>query len=195
MDIVKTGECINCAVCIEVCPRKNTGYTIFGKKISPYVASAIALVLMTGALILLPTINFSSDSSIALPDSTTSVVSTTPNPKASSGTTTNPANTTPAATTKSTTGQKYTDGTYSGTGFGYQSQIAVSVTIKSDKITNIQIVSQNDTPEYFRRSNPLIPNRIKSLQTTNIDVFTGATYSAKGITSAVENALSKALVK
>ncbi|MFU8794871.1 MAG: FMN-binding protein, partial [Dethiobacteria bacterium] len=44
-------------------------------------------------------------------------------------------------------------------------------------------------PEYFRESNPLIPERIIEEQSLDIDTSTGATFSAKGIVQAVLNAL------
>lgn len=89
----------------------------------------------------------------------------------------------------------YKDGTYQGTGTGFQGKITVKVTIKYSKITQIQIVkNEKDDAAYFNRALGVIDNII-ALQRTDVDVVSGATYSSNGIIEAVKNALKKALVK
>ena len=43
---------------------------------------------------------------------------------------------------------------------GYRPDLKVEVTIKSDVITSIEIISSNETPSFFSRVETLIPNRI-----------------------------------
>lgn len=92
-----------------------------------------------------------------------------------------------------TTGSNYKDGTYTSVASGFQPGMKVSVTIKNDKITDIKIISSNDSSSYLNRAKSII-NDIINKQSTNVDSVSGATYSSKGIKDAVNAALSQALV-
>lgn len=92
-----------------------------------------------------------------------------------------------------TTGSNYKDGTYTSVASGFKPGMKVSVTIKNDKITDIKIISSNDTPSFLNRAKSII-NDIINKQSTNVDSVSGATYSSKGIKDAVNAALSQALV-
>ena len=46
----------------------------------------------------------------------------------------------------------YKDGRYEGSAQGYGGQVTVAVTIKDGKIAEIEILSQNESPEYFARA-------------------------------------------
>jgi len=86
------------------------------------------------------------------------------------------------------------DGTYTGSAYGYRGNITVSVTVKDNKVTAIEIKSiQDDLGYYSIAKNTIIPNIMKK-QSLNVDTVSGATYSSKGIINAVINALSKAVV-
>ncbi|MGM0653285.1 MAG: FMN-binding protein [Bacillota bacterium] len=85
------------------------------------------------------------------------------------------------------------DGTYQGSAEGFMGQISVEVEVSGGEIVDIEILEHEDTPEYFRESNPLIPERIIEEQSLDIDTQTGATNSAEGIRNAVFDALSGAL--
>ena len=85
----------------------------------------------------------------------------------------------------------YVDGTYYGEGEGYKSDIRVAVSIVNGKISQIDIVSQDDDAAYFNRAKSLIPS-IVSKQTTAVDTVSGATFSSEGILAAVEDALRQA---
>ena len=89
--------------------------------------------------------------------------------------------------------QKYKDGTYYGTGVGFNGNLTVKVTIKSGKITNIDIVKTGDGDEYIAKAKGLLKS-IYARQNTNVDTVSGATYSSNGLIEAVSNALSKAVV-
>ena len=84
------------------------------------------------------------------------------------------------------------DGTYTGSAMGYNDSITVNVTVAGGKIASIAVVSEDDDEPYFTNARAVI-SRILSSQTTNVDAVTGATYSSKGIMSAVAQALQKAV--
>ncbi|KZL91727.1 FMN-binding protein [Clostridium magnum] len=88
--------------------------------------------------------------------------------------------------------QKYRDGTYTGVATGYNPNLTVAVTIKNDIITNIQIVSSNETRP--RNAFSVIPSEIIQAQSTNVAAVSRATRSSNGIKDAVSNALSKAAI-
>ena len=81
------------------------------------------------------------------------------------------------------------DGVYQGTGTGYRGDITAAVTIKDKQIASIEILSASDDEPFFGRAKGLIDQIIKK-QSTKVDTVSGATYSSKGIISAVKNALT-----
>ena len=83
------------------------------------------------------------------------------------------------------------DGEYFGSANGYGGNLTVKVIIKNGKISGIEVVSQNETPEYFNRAYAVI-NRILSSGSVNVDSVTGATVSSNAIKMAVADALHKA---
>ncbi len=85
------------------------------------------------------------------------------------------------------------DGTYEGSAEGFMGPIVVEVEVAGGEIVSIEILDHEETPEYFREANPLIPERIMEDQHFDIDTQTGATASAEGILNAVLDALSGAL--
>ena len=85
------------------------------------------------------------------------------------------------------------DGTYEGSAEGFMGSISVEVEVAGGEIAAIEILEHEETPEYFRESNPLIPEKIMEEQHFDIDTQTGATASAEGILNAVLDALSGAL--
>ncbi|SKB84091.1 FMN-binding domain-containing protein [Lachnospiraceae bacterium] len=87
----------------------------------------------------------------------------------------------------------YKDGEYTGTGRGKIGDITVKVTIKNGKIDSIDVVSQNETPSFWKKALELF-DMIVSHQSTEVDNISGATKSSEGIKTAVNDALSKAAV-
>lgn len=81
------------------------------------------------------------------------------------------------------------DGVYQGSGTGYRGDITVAVKIKDKQIASIEILSASDDEPFFGRAKGLIDQIIKK-QSTKVDTVSGATYSSKGIISAVKNALT-----
>lgn len=82
-----------------------------------------------------------------------------------------------------------TDGVYKGTGTGYSGDITVAVQIKDKQIVAIDILSSSDDAAFFKRAQAVIDKIIEG-QTLDVDTVSGATYSSRGIISAVKNALT-----
>lgn len=87
---------------------------------------------------------------------------------------------------------KYKDGKFSGSAYGYDGNIYVTITINDDKITNIEATSDESDPWYFESCVENVTSQIISSQSTNVDATSGATYSSEGIMAAVEQALNSA---
>ena len=83
------------------------------------------------------------------------------------------------------------DGEYEGTATGYGGPLTVRITVKGGKLTDINVVSQTETPEYFNRAKAVI-GKILSSGNVNVDSVSGATISSNAIKKAVADALSKA---
>ena len=81
------------------------------------------------------------------------------------------------------------DGVYKGTGTGYAGDITVSVLIKDKQIVSIDILSSSDDAAFFTRAKAVIDKIIEE-QTLDVDTVSGATFSSRGIISAVKNALT-----
>lgn len=82
------------------------------------------------------------------------------------------------------------DGIYEGTGTGFAGKITVAVEIKDKKIVAITVLNvEADDAAFFNRAKGVIDQIIQS-QNLDVDVVSGATYSSRGIISAVKNALT-----
>lgn len=89
-------------------------------------------------------------------------------------------------------GAVLTDGVYQGSATGYNGDITVSVTVSGGLVTDIAILSESDTPSYFRRAETVVDTIIDE-QSLEVDAVSGATYSSAGIVNAVSDALSTAV--
>lgn len=89
-------------------------------------------------------------------------------------------------------GAKLLDGVYEGSAQGYKDLIMVSVTVKDGAVFDIQILEENDTPNYFACAESVIAD-IVDQQSLEVDAVSGATYSSEGILQAVHNALEAAV--
>ncbi len=107
--------------------------------------------------------------------------------------TTRPTMTTKAAPTIETISEHagYPDGTYTGTGTGFNGPLTVQVVIQNGKISDISIVNSSDDASYLNHASALL-KAIVSVQSTNVDVISGATFSSAGLIEAVRDALKKA---
>ena len=99
----------------------------------------------------------------------------------------------PSIETVDDSNQTWKDGTYYGSGTGFNGEVQVQVVIADGKIADINVVSHNDDSSFMSQAQGLIPNIISS-QSTNVDAVSGATYSSRGIINAVRAALKQAAV-
>ena len=81
------------------------------------------------------------------------------------------------------------DGVYRGTGTGFAGDITVAVQIKDKQISSIEVVSTSDDAAFFNRAKAVLDSMVEK-QTYNVDTVSGATFSSKGLISAVKNALT-----
>lgn len=87
--------------------------------------------------------------------------------------------------------QMYKDGTFTGTGMNRRGDIEVAVTLKKDKITDVQI--SNWGMHYSESDVVGLPSEVIQRQSANVDNVSGATYSSQAFSDAVQDALNQAL--
>ena len=167
-DKMRSGECIQCAECVTVCPRKNCRMELAEAAVAPVVAGAVAVSSITG-LYYIGT--FSAD--LIGPVSTAATSASSDSSSAASV----------------VTGQ-YDDGTYTGSGTGFRGTTTVKVTVSGGKITDVELVATNDDTQYFNRAWTSVTDAIISGQSADVDAVSGATFSSNGIMEAVAAALN-----
>lgn len=174
MNKVNSGECINCLKCIETCPRSNTHAEILGEEVNPALASAFAIVAMTGVY------------------SVSNLATGTVNNSLAAG---NLSNIIASSSSSASASQvKYKDGTYTGSATGFRNGTTkIKVTVSNGKISSIETVSTQDTPQFYQGAYNTVADEIISAQSTSVDTVSGATFSSRGIINAVKNALSSAV--
>lgn len=82
------------------------------------------------------------------------------------------------------------DGTYTGSGEGFNGPIEVEVTVEGGEIANVEVLSHSESPDISDPAFENVPQTIVDNNSTDVDVASGATFSSEGIMSAVNNALS-----
>ena len=97
----------------------------------------------------------------------------------------------PSIETVDDSNQTWKDGTYYGSGTGFNGEVKVKVVIADGQISDISVVSHNDDSSFMGQAEGLISDIISS-QSTNVDAVSGATYSSRGIINAVRAALKQA---
>jgi uncharacterized protein with FMN-binding domain len=93
-------------------------------------------------------------------------------------------------TNKSQAYKLYKDGTYTGMGSNRRGSIQVAVTIKSDKITDVQV--SNFAMHYSESDIVGMPEEVVQKQSAKVTNVSGATYSTQAFQNAVQDALSQA---
>ncbi len=83
------------------------------------------------------------------------------------------------------------DGVFEGEAEGFNGKTKVSIEVQNGTIKKVDVLSSEDDESYLNEAKKLIPTIIEK-QNTDVDSISGATYSSKGIISAVENALKNA---
>ena len=86
----------------------------------------------------------------------------------------------------------YKDGVYTGTGTGYGGDIKVQVTVSGGRISEIEILEEQESAGIADNAMVQTPERIIADQTTDIELVTGATATSRGIRDAVQDALEGA---
>jgi polyferredoxin/major membrane immunogen (membrane-anchored lipoprotein) len=180
-DKVSSRECIACMKCVSACPRKNVKFTVASKDAAPLVASVAAASVL--GLYYVGNIGVSAFAA----SSTQTVISDTVS------TSSDTAADTSVAVETQLAASGYADGTYTGSGTGFHNGTTkVSVTISGGKIASIKSVSTQDDDQYYSRAFSTITSNIISSQSSSVSAVSGATFSSRGIMSAVEDALEQA---
>lgn len=86
----------------------------------------------------------------------------------------------------------YNNGTYTAAAYGYDGDIEVSVTIENDVIVDITGVTCESDSWYYDSAAPHVISQILNTQSTQVDAYSGATYSSDAIMAAVAAALDMA---
>ena len=82
--------------------------------------------------------------------------------------------------------------TAEGTGVGKHGDITVAVTFDAGKIQDIKIVKNAENPILAKKVFADLKDQVVALSSTDVDLISGATFSAKGFIDAVNDAAKKA---
>lgn len=83
-------------------------------------------------------------------------------------------------------------GTYEGTAAGYGGDIAVKVTLSADKIESIEVTADSETPSVGGGAIEKLTENMIEVQSSQVDIISGATRSSNGLIEAVNTALKAA---
>lgn len=86
----------------------------------------------------------------------------------------------------------YNPGTYVGEAKGYGGIIQAEVTVSKEKIENIKLNAEKETPFVSSVAIERVPKAIVEKQNLRVDTVAGATVTSRGIISAVTDAVKKA---
>ncbi|MCR5754313.1 MAG: 4Fe-4S binding protein [Acetatifactor sp.] len=171
---MRSGECINCMNCVASCPTKRLAPCIAPASSNPKTKSTITA--LSGIFAAIAIIGLMFGAKLLPEESPKPVVSTASN----------------EAAIESSSNSAYADGIYTGTGMGFRGEVSAEVKVKDGAVESITILDHSDDDEFFNRSNVTISSEIIATQSLDIDGVSGATFSSKGILSAVDDALSNA---
>lgn len=96
--------------------------------------------------------------------------------------------------TKEESPQIYKDGTYKATVNGYGGDFEMKATFEDDKIKDIVVGENNETPSIGGVAIEQLITQMKEKQTEDIDAVTGATKTSQGMINAYKEILSKAKI-
>lgn len=85
---------------------------------------------------------------------------------------------------------RYKEGTFTGTGMNRRGSMDVQVTIKNDKITDVEV--KNYGMHYSESDIVGLPNEVVKNQNAQVMNVSGATYSTQAFEDAVQEALDQA---
>ena len=87
---------------------------------------------------------------------------------------------------------KFTAGTYTGTGNGYNGPVEVSVTFSEDKMEKIEVTASQETAHVGDIAFDILPDLMIEANGTGVDNVSGATFSSGALRSAVNAAAEAA---
>ena len=128
----------------------------------------------------------------AAPESTVTPTPTkTPDPTVTPEATVTPE---PTAAPEATEipGAGYKDGTYTGTGEGFNGPITVTITVSQGNIVSASYDGEDDEPEFSDAWNGIYEQVLGSQSADGIDTVSGATYSSNGLIQAFQSAINQA---
>lgn len=99
---------------------------------------------------------------------------------------------TPKEPEETKTAGSYTSGTYTATVSGMHGPMTVEVTVTEDRIENVNVTENVETPGLVDWPVRLIPERVVEAQSLAVDTVTGVTISSRAILNGVETALKGA---
>ncbi|MGL4865386.1 MAG: FAD-dependent oxidoreductase, partial [Cetobacterium sp.] len=86
-------------------------------------------------------------------------------------------------------GENFKEGTYLGSANGYKGEIKVEVKLSKDKIEDVKVISNTDTPIISEAPANIIPKKVLQTQGLGVDTVAGATGTSRGIIAAINNAI------
>ena len=89
-------------------------------------------------------------------------------------------------------GAGYKDGTYTGTGEGFNGPITVIITVSQGNIVSASYDGEDDEPEFSDAWNGIYEQVLGRQSADGIDTVSGATYSSNGLIQAFQSAISQA---
>lgn len=98
----------------------------------------------------------------------------------------------PLLAAKAADAPKYTPGTYTATGKGFDT-VSVTMTFDENSITNVILDLSKETPEIGGAAQETLKNAIMSGQKAEIDAVAGATMTSNGVKEAVGKCIAQAL--
>ncbi|QJD73527.1 FAD-dependent oxidoreductase [Lactobacillus acetotolerans] len=84
------------------------------------------------------------------------------------------------------------DGVFKGSGLGHGGPIQVAVTCKDNKIADVKVVKQSESPNVGDYAMKRIPSEIVKQQTLDVDAITGATMTSEAVLTGANRAIAKA---
>lgn len=94
-----------------------------------------------------------------------------------------------AALSISSFGVEFKEGTYVGEAKGYRGEVKVEVKTSKNKIEEVKVIKNTDTPIISESAAKKVPEQIVKYQSLRVDGVSGATGTSRALTSAVRNAL------
>lgn len=84
------------------------------------------------------------------------------------------------------------NGIYQAQARGMAGFVGVKLTIKSNKIKDVDLDLSTETPQYGQAAKGKLTQRILTAQSADIDAVTGATFTSNGVKEAIKKALQQA---